>query len=306
MRWIKRKLQTLSSLTVAGYIKSAQAALFSRGIDLTVQNPRLNNLLSRVSARLRKFGTLTAQAVKNTDLDCKPVVSLGMIKTAFVAELNKIAERDWIQQLSRIRNPEDVSKLEIPRDLLTCYVMNVVALIGGLRKSDISKTCLVKYTADQVYLRVVNWKISPPAVKMKKGVVESDLKNARCRTLVIDKLNSPDDPLSWILALWETNSRKFPNSFLFQSQGRGARKQAWSDITVELKLRRIPLEHAYTHRFRVAHASLARAAGFNDSRIMTQVDWKHPSMIDRYERYLPKKNNVRQYIVGLGFGSGFK
>ena len=94
MRWIKRKLQTLSPLTVAGYIKSAQVALFSRGIDLTVQNPRLNNLLSRVSARLRKFGTLTAQAVKNTDLDRKPVVSLGMIKTAFIAELNKIAERD--------------------------------------------------------------------------------------------------------------------------------------------------------------------------------------------------------------------
>ena len=291
---------------MANYIKTAQAALFIKGVDISIENPRLNNVLGRLSARLRKFGNLTNKSKKNTDDDKKPVVLWSTIKQGFVHELTKYKQMDWVTELNTVRTVSDVFELEIPRDLITAFVMNAVGLIGGLRKSDISKTRVVAIDQSKLKLKVVNWKLTQPSVKLKRAISEDDLDHSRQRELTVNSMEKAADcPYIWIRALWSLNPRKQIGKFLFQSKGKGARKTAWSNITTELKLKRIPLKHSYTHRFRVSHASLARSAGFPDSEILAMVDWGHPSLIDRYERYLPAKKYVDSYLEGLGFGSGF-
>ena len=58
-----------------------------------------------------------------------------------------------------IRTVEQLKLLKLDRNLALCMAMNLIALLYGLRISDIG-TVYVTKALDQLYLTLVNWKLS--------------------------------------------------------------------------------------------------------------------------------------------------
>ena len=146
--------------------------------------------------------------------------------------------------------------------------MNMVALIWGLRVSEIPKVVLVE--EHPVKLVLVNWKMSNSRLKKLNKITPVELTNmGRCRQVTCVQKNAPDDPDMWIRALWMTNPHPNKPGFLFQVD----KKFSMSLPTVKNTLKLIPVEETTSdHRFRVSNASLARAANIPDQIIMKQVD----------------------------------
>ena len=64
LKWIQKRLSEMSSYQTVAHIMKVKSALALKGVDLVVDNPKLNRLLTRIAARLRKFGKGRRSAVK--------------------------------------------------------------------------------------------------------------------------------------------------------------------------------------------------------------------------------------------------
>lgn len=299
--WLQSELHRNAATTVAQYIKSAQAALTIQGIDLSVLNPLLNNRLNHLAVRFRSWGTKNRKSIKNTDLDKKKVIGLKNIKSSLMLHLDETTTAG----LQNVAKYEDIMALDIPKSLLRSYVMCIVAYLGGLRKSDIMKTIVTNITPSSVTLKLFNLKCSSPLFKEKRSFSLMEAENLRYRSVKLNAMSSPDCPVLWIRALYETYGAKSLPCWLFGSRD----NRSLGDLTAVLAVKLLNIEKSYMHMFRVSHASIARAAKIPDSEIMKRVDWASTSIIDRYARTttpIQMWDACKDYQRCLGFGHSFK
>jgi len=82
--WIQKELDTHSFSTAAENIESLKQSLYvCRGLDLETFHPALNRMLSRIVARLRKWGKATARSGKNTEEDRSPPIPIETVWDPF-------------------------------------------------------------------------------------------------------------------------------------------------------------------------------------------------------------------------------
>ena len=300
LKWIDHRLKEVSYHTVAQNITEAKAALALKGVDLYVENPGLDRLLTRISARIRKIGRRSRMSKKNTKRDPRRVISLDEIKASWIAQLKTWKDVDWVSALNRVKSVKDIHNLNIASKSLETYVANITALLLGLRVSDIGLT-YAELTPTGVTLTATNWKLSNPIKKRSFNNTYQDLNSLRTRTVELPFEESCDSPAIWVAALM--SSKQVQKGFLL---GKGSK--SLSIQQVKNIINRLDLEQNYDHRFRVTHASYARASGIPDHIIQQWADWDHKGTIDIYERKVTpfsKWEVTRNYITCLGFDRSF-
>ncbi len=300
LAWIERRLQEVSEHTVAQNITEAKAALALRGIDLHVDNPKLDRLLTRISSRLRKMGRRSRMAKKNTVKDPRRVITLDEIKNAWIVELYQHQKRNWHALLNHSHCVADILNLNILVAYLETFVANMIGLLLGLRISDIGPT-FAEIDQKGTHITAVNWKLSDPKSKRTFDGSRKSLDSLRTRKLYLPFGDSCDDPASWIAAVMRTKKK---NSGFILGDG----DTSLSVQQVKNIVNRIKVEKNYDHRFRVAHASLARASGIPDHLIQQWADWDHKRTIDIYERKVTPYVSwgvAKNYTMCLGFNRSF-
>lgn len=176
-----------------------------KGVDLVVENIRLDRLLTRIASRLRKFGRNLRNSQKNIERDERPV-ALDALKKAWVDSLDLNDRDSVIKQLNAVRSVNDVQKLELTIKQFCAYVTNIVGLLGALRTSDIGLTCMKESKSPKsLRLIFVNWKTSDPKIKSKKILRKEDIPYFRTREIVVKPIGTPGCPYIWIQA-WRLRS----------------------------------------------------------------------------------------------------